>query len=102
MSFRSFPKSADVARPGPPALIVIGTDWCGFCQQFKPELKAMERQLTCKIYWVDGDSDPRAKAWKVDGYPTVMYHPSAGGLYRFDGQRTLNGIRKFIDSLEAS
>lgn len=99
---RSFPKHVDVARPGPPALIVVGTDWCGFCQEFKPQLEAMEKQLTCKVYWVDGDTDPRLKAWRVNSFPTVLYHASGGGLFKYNGQRTLNGIRKFIDSLEAA
>ena len=101
MMFRSLPTSFDPARPGPAALIVVGTEWCGFCTQFKPELKAMEPKLrTTRVYWVDGDSDPRVKEWKVSGFPSVLYHASEGGLYSYKGTRSLGGIRRFIASIE--
>jgi thiol-disulfide isomerase/thioredoxin len=99
MSFRSLPSNFNAARPGPSALIVVGTDWCGHCVAFKPELKAMESSLPARVYWVDG-SDKRAAAWKVDGYPTIMYHPSEGGMYRYTGPRTRAGIARFIKSME--
>ena len=97
--FRNLPANFNAARPGPQALIVVGVDACGWCQQFKPELKAMEPQLAARIYWVDG-GDPRAQNWSVDGYPTILYHASAGGLYKYNGARTLQGIQRFIDTVE--
>lgn len=101
MSFRSLPSSFNVAYPGPQALIAVGTDWCGYCRQFKPELKAMEPELGVRVYWVDGDSDPRVQDWKVDGYPSVYYKASEGGLYKYEGDRTARGIQRFIASIES-
>ena len=98
--FRSLPLEFDPARPGPAALIVVGTEWCGFCTQFKPELKAMEPKLSARVYWVDGDSDPRVKDWKVSGFPSVLYHAPRGGLYKFNGTRSLGGIERFIASIK--
>lgn len=97
---RTLPTSFNAALPGPQALIVVGVDWCGHCQRFKPELEAMEPRLHARVYWVDGDRDPRVKQWKIDGYPTILYKKSGGGMYRYNGQRTLEGIRRFIDSME--
>jgi len=99
--FRSLPSNFDPARPGPQALIVVGVEWCGYCQQFKPELKAMEKKLTARVYWVDGDADPRPKSWGVQGFPTVLYHASGGGLYKYNGERTRRGIERFVESIEA-
>lgn len=104
MSLRSLPSNANVARPGPRALIAVGAEWCGYCRQFKPELKGMERQLAdlgVRVYWVDGDSDARTKDWDVDGYPSVYYKASGGGLYKYNGDRTLQGIVRFIKSIES-
>lgn len=101
MSFKTLPANFDPAMPGPQALIAVLVPWCGYCQQFKPQLKAMEKSLTAKVYVVDGDKDPRVKNWKVDGFPTILYHASAGGLYKYNGQRTMQGIQRFIDALES-
>jgi len=98
---RTLPANFDPARPGPQALIAVGVEWCGYCKEFKPELKAWEPKLRgTRVYWVDGDADRRAKSWGIDGYPTVLYHASAGGLYKYTGQRTLQGIERFIASIE--
>lgn len=60
----------------------------------------MEPKLSARVYWVDGDSDPRVKAWKVSGFPSVLYHATTGGLYKFNGTRSLGGIERFIASIE--
>ena len=99
-SFRSLPKSFDAASPGPKALILVTVEWCGYCQQFKPELKNMESKLSARVYNVDGDADPRVADWQVDGYPMILYHASRGGLYKHTGPRTLQGIERFIASAE--
>jgi hypothetical protein len=100
--FRTLPSSFDPSLPGPRALIAVGVEWCGYCSQFKPELKGWESRLrSTRVYWVDGDTDARAKRWGADGYPTVLYHASGGGLYKYGGQRTLEGIQRFIASIES-
>lgn len=99
-NFRSLPANFDPSRAGPQAVIVVGAEWCGFCQAFKPELKAMEGNLKpARVYWVDG-GDPRTKDWKVDGYPAILYRAAEGGLYKYNGPRTLQGIQRFIASIE--
>ena len=95
----ALPLNFDAASRGPPALIVVGVQWCGHCQQFKPELESWSLGGV-RVYWVDGDNDARAQNWKVDGYPTILYRPSAGGLYKYNGPRTLQGVKRFIAALE--
>lgn len=102
-TLKTLPKSftANVANsPGPAALIVVGVDWCGHCQDLKPALRTWKFKNT-KVYWVDGDKDPRVKDWKIDGYPTIMYHPTGGRLYKYNGTRDAQGVGKFIRSLES-
>lgn len=99
MSLRSLPSTFNPARPGPAALVVVGVDWCGYCQEFKPQLAHMQSQLKARVYWVDGDADPRVQKWNIDGYPTILYKASDGGLYKYNGARDLRSINKFIASL---
>jgi len=87
-------------RSGPAALIMVYAEWCGFCSEFMPQLKAMESKIPARVYKVDGDQDPRAQQWNITGYPTLLYRPTAGGLYKYNGARTLAGITAFIRSLE--
>jgi len=87
-------------RSGPAALIVVYADWCGFCSEFMPKLEKMRTSIPARVYKVNGDEDLRAQDWGVNGYPTVLYRPTAGGLYKYNGTRTQQGITSFIRSLE--
>ena len=97
---RTLPKEFDPSRPGPAALIVVMVDWCGYCREFKPQLDKMQKYLSPRVYKIDGDADPRAREW-ASGYPTILYRASVGGLYRYDGPRTVLGIQKFADKVES-
>lgn len=93
----TLPASFDPAAPGAPALIVVKADWCGHCKTFVPEVKRMRPHLRARVYVVDGDADPRVKGWKVEGYPTVLFRPAAGGLFRYDGgDRSLAALQRFM------
>ena len=94
------PQAFNAARAGPPALLVVGVAWCGHCQEFKPELESWKASWDARVYWVDGDGDERAKDWNIDGYPTILYRPSGGGLYKYEGPRTLRGVQRFMQTLE--
>jgi thiol-disulfide isomerase/thioredoxin len=102
----TLPDSFQVDRPSPPALIVVGTEWCGFCAQFKPELKELERKLAgrVRVYWVDGDASPeRVREWNVDGFPTVLYKPTTPGRmvkYPDDASRTASAIHSFVTKFD--
>ena len=98
---RSLPVTFNPARSGPPALIMVYAEWCGFCQEFKPVLKQMEPNLVgVRVYTVNGDDDPRAQEWGVDGYPSLFYRARKGGMYKYEGNRTLQGVIRFITAVE--
>jgi thiol-disulfide isomerase/thioredoxin len=105
----SLPSSFNARRPGPPALIVVGVDWCGYCQSLKPVLRNVETDLSgvgIKVYWVDGDVDANAgrmREWQVDGFPTILYKTSDNRFLRYpdNAPRTANGIKRFIARVDA-
>lgn len=98
--FRSLPQSFRPSRSGPAALILVYAEWCGFCQEFMPALKKMESNIAARVYGVNGDEDARTQQWKIEGYPTLLYRPRQGGLYKYEGDRSLQSINAFINSLE--
>ena len=100
MSFPPLPRSRDLASPGPAALVVVGVDWCGHCQTLKHDLRNYTLPRGVRVYWVDGDTDARAQGWNIDGYPTIMYNASQGGLWKHTGARTQAGITRLINSVE--
>lgn len=65
-----------------------------------PQLKQMQSKIPARVYKVNGDEDIRAQQWNVTGYPTLLYRPTTGGLYKYNGARTQEGINAFIRSLE--
>ena len=98
---RSLPVTFNPARSGPPALITVVASWCSFCNEWLPQLKLMEPKLVgVRVYTVDGDHDPRAQEWQVDGYPSIYYRARKGGLYKYEGNRSLQGIMRFIQAVE--
>lgn len=60
----------------------------------------MEPKIPTRVYGVNGDEDARTQEWKIDGYPTLLYRPRSGGLYKYDGDRSLQSINTFINALE--
>lgn len=98
---RSLPSNFPLQRPGPPGLIIVGTEWCGHCASLKPLVPDIERALGRRVpvYWVDGDTIT-AEQFRVDGYPTVLYKSTARETYRYEGPRTPQAIARFVANVD--
>jgi thiol-disulfide isomerase/thioredoxin len=92
------------AKEGYPQFIMFYTDWCGYCQQAKPEFQKL---MTYKnidgkpvsIKMINGDQiDPAVKKqYGVESYPTFMLVKSptdTGTLYT--GQRDAASFVSFL------
>lgn len=91
-----------------PCMVLFHADWCGHCQNFKPEWKKFEslaRQNHIKddfmiarvndsyISKVDGHSE-------VDGYPTVYHLINGKHNKSFSNSRDLNGLIEFLSEAQ--
>lgn len=87
-------------------------EWCGHCQDFKPEWAKIESELkggkkingkVVTAVAVDaGGDDPAAKAlskqYGVNGFPTIKCIQS-GKVDTHEGDRSLSGVMDFIKSV---
>ena len=65
--------------------------WDAFVRQYEPALKKVNVQVT-KLE----ASDPAAAEYNVRSYPTVLLVKTDGSHVKFDGERTIEGLQKFL------
>lgn len=83
-------------------------DWCPHCQHFKPHFKKAISSLNGKtgkdgkkirLEMVDCDADKNvSRQYDVSGYPTVKLIKDDGTQVEYGGERTYEGLRKYLVS----
>ena len=83
-------------------------DWCPHCVNFKPHYKKAMAELNGKpgkdgkklrLEMVDCDADKNiSKKYDVSGYPTVKLIKDNGQQVEYGGERTYEGLRKYLVS----
>ena len=83
-------------------------DWCPHCQHFKPHFQRAMKELNGKtgkdgnkmrLEMVDCDANKDiSREYDVSGYPTVKILGDDGTQVEYGGDRTYEGIRKYLVS----
>ena len=83
-------------------------DWCPHCQHFKPDFKKAMSSLNgqsgkdgkkLRLEMVDCDADKNiSRQYDVSGYPTVKLIKDDGTNVEYGGERTYEGLRKYLVS----
>lgn len=83
-------------------------DWCGHCKKFKPEFETAMKQLNgqlnkkgkkLRLVKVDCDAEKElAKKYDISGYPTVKILEDNGTIAEYGGERSFEGLRKYLVS----
>lgn len=82
--------------------VTYKTNWCGYCQEFKPvwlELSKIDIPEV-KIAEVDCQENKQlCSSQNITGYPTLIYYPknSKGKGTRYKGSRELDNLKMFIN-----
>lgn len=85
--------------------VLFYAPWCGHCKTFKPEWAKAKNELNnsdvngVKVNLIDVNCDEEgdlAKAYDVQGFPTVKCI-TKGNVVEYDGERTADGIKQFVD-----
>lgn len=84
-----------------PELYLFKAEWCGHCQNFKPEWEKLikNNNFKNKINFITMDSDKNKKEineWKIEGYPTIIFKKDNKAI-EYAGNRSINAIEKFIN-----
>ena len=82
----------------PKRVLLFYSDNCGHCQAFKPEWALIKEKLPTAEYNCGEGDQAMCKSYGITGYPTIMVEK---GFTRreYSGQRTLDNIKSFYDSV---
>ena len=81
-------------------IILYYADWCGFCQQFKPEWEALKSRMPAHINTAEAESGviPQfSKPPVVQGYPTIKLYRNSQDLGDYQGARTSGDILEYLN-----
>lgn len=81
-------------------IILYYADWCGFCQQFKPEWEALKSRMPAHINTAEAESGvipqfPNPPV--VQGYPTIKLYKNSQDLGDYQGARTSGDILEYLN-----
>ena len=86
-----------------PGMIMIGTSWCGFCQQLKPIWKQLYQQskehTIAAIDATNKKNQELLHMMNITGYPTIFIVMNNGKLKEYTGPRTLEDLKKKLPKL---
>ncbi|KAL3277451.1 hypothetical protein HHI36_012799 [Cryptolaemus montrouzieri] len=85
---------------GHPALILFYSEWCKYCQIFRPVFKeaAMDNDTPVRFgaYNCSNGSTRAMKDFKVRYFPVIKFFKYGSFIKDYTGQRTVDGIKAFI------
>jgi thiol-disulfide isomerase/thioredoxin len=101
-------KSRINPRKGECVVALFYADWCPHCQHFKPHFQQAITELSGKtgkdgkkmrLEMVDCDANKDiSREYDVSGYPTVKILGDDGTQVEYGGERTYEGLRKYLVS----
>jgi thiol-disulfide isomerase/thioredoxin len=107
-------ESAESLKPesGECIVALFYAPWCGHCKTFKPHFEKAMSELDgkksgkgelkgktirfAKINCDEDENKPLAKKYDVAGYPTVKILKDDGTDIEYDGERSLEGMKKYL------
>ena len=77
---------------------------CPHCVRFEPEWEKLKtkQNVTNKVNLITYDSNDDEKiviAYRINGFPTILYQSSTGKIIPYNGQRECKAIEDFINNL---
>ena len=90
----------------PSLMIDFYASWCGHCQHFKPVYEKASVALHNKgsesvlarvdaYYYTDIEH-----AWKIGGYPTILYFQHGQLVEKYPGQRSVDDLLTYLEEQE--
>lgn len=94
-------------KAGEITIVLFHAEWCGYCKKFMPTWEKSASALNntktgngklIKFVAVEADANPEVvKQYDVSGYPTIMILKYNGVQETYNGERTMNGLKEFVE-----
>jgi len=81
----------------PSGMIMVGANWCPHCTSLKPTWKQLYKDSSkdSTIAAIDAEkSQELVHMLGISGYPTILIVGNNGKLKEYDGERTLEALKK--------
>ena len=95
-------KSDNSSQNNKGEIILYYASWCGYSRMFLPEWEKFEKyvkgNLPLRIRKIRCESENEVLCLEKDipGYPTVILYPKNETEIVFDGERTFEGLKSFV------
>lgn len=84
-------------------IVLFYADWCGHCQQFKPEWERMKSLMPSNLNSAEIESNNISKMSnppQVQGFPTIKMYRDNLNVGDYEGNRTAEAILKNLKSIK--
>jgi len=93
-------KFGELIKSETPTFVDFSAEWCGPCKMMGPILEDLKSKVgdNVKIIKIDVDKNPElAKAYQIQGVPTLILFKNGNALWRQSGVMTSAQLMKVIE-----
>jgi len=90
----------EIVEPDSDVLIEFYAPWCGHCKTLEPKYKKLGQKFKgvdgLVIAKMDATANDYPPEYQVSGFPTIYFKPAGGTPIKYDGEREVDDMARFI------